>query len=92
MHRAGSPSFHQASAAAVQAILEREGHEVGYEQAVREERWLVVPLWHPQYLHHRSRILALHEPLGLLGGADDATMLIRRDAEPWLSTQPWRSD
>ncbi|NWD73515.1 glycine betaine ABC transporter substrate-binding protein [Pseudomonas gingeri] len=59
----------------------------GYEQAVSEERWLVVPLWHPQYLHHRYRIRALHEPLGLLGGADDATLLIRRDAEPRLNPQ-----
>ncbi|WP_397452361.1 glycine betaine ABC transporter substrate-binding protein [Pseudomonas sp. NA-150] len=59
----------------------------GYEQAVREQRWLVVPLWHPQYLHHRYRIRALQEPMGLLGGADDATLLIRRDAEPRLSAQ-----
>ena len=59
----------------------------GYEQAVSEQRWRVVPLWHPQYLHHRYRIRALREPLGLLGGADDATLLIRRAAEPRLSPQ-----
>lgn len=59
----------------------------GYEQAVREHRWVVVPLWHPQYLHHRYRIRALREPLGLLGGADQATLLIRRTATRKLSLQ-----
>lgn len=53
----------------------------GYEQAVRDERWVVIPLWHPQYLHHRHRIRALHEPKHLLGGVDEATLIIRREAE-----------
>lgn len=47
----------------------------GFEQAVAERRWLVIPLWHPQYLHHRHRIRALHEPRGLLGGTDQATLI-----------------
>lgn len=53
----------------------------GYEHAVSAGRWVVVPLWHPQYLHHRYRIRALAEPRGLLGGTDDATLIVRRDAQ-----------
>ena len=52
-----------------------------FEQARAEGRWVVVPLWHPQYLHARHRIRALDEPRGLLGGADRATLVVRRDAE-----------
>lgn len=43
-------------------------------------RWVVIPLWHPQWLHHRYRIRALIEPQGLLGGADQATLIVRKDA------------
>jgi glycine betaine/proline transport system substrate-binding protein len=52
-----------------------------YEQAVHDGRWVVIPLWHPHYLHHRYRIRALHEPKQLLGGIDDATLIVRREAE-----------
>lgn len=52
-----------------------------FEAAVAAGRWVVVPLWSPQYLHHRYRIRALHEPKGLLGGTDAATLIVRRDAE-----------
>ena len=55
-----------------------------FELAVAERRWVVVPLWHPQYLHHRYRIRALREPKGLLGGVDRATLIVRRDAEARL--------
>jgi glycine betaine/proline transport system substrate-binding protein len=52
-----------------------------FEAAVADNRWVVIPLWHPQYLHHRYRIRALEEPKELLGGVDQATLLVRRDAE-----------
>lgn len=52
-----------------------------FEDAVRDGRWVILPLWHPQFLHARYRIRALKEPLGLLGGVDQATLLVRRDAE-----------
>jgi glycine betaine/proline transport system substrate-binding protein len=52
-----------------------------FEAAVRERRWVIAPLWHPQFLHHRHRIRPLSEPLGLLGGVDQATLLVRRKAE-----------
>jgi glycine betaine/proline transport system substrate-binding protein len=44
-------------------------------------RWVVIPLWHPQWLHHRYRIRELRDPKGLLGGRDEATLIVRRDAE-----------
>jgi glycine betaine/proline transport system substrate-binding protein len=50
-------------------------------EAVAGGRWVVIPLWHPQWLHHRHRIRALREPKGLLGGQDEATLLVRKDAE-----------
>ena len=52
-----------------------------YERAVAERRWVVVPLWHPQWLNHRYRIRELEEPRGLLGGRDAATLIVRKDAE-----------
>jgi glycine betaine/proline transport system substrate-binding protein len=39
-----------------------------FERAVADGRWVVIPLWHPQALHHRYKIRALDEPKGLLGG------------------------
>lgn len=51
-----------------------------YMQAVEEKRWVVIPLWHPQWLHARYNIRALREPEGLLGGQDKATLLVRKDA------------
>ncbi|MBY3165696.1 glycine/betaine ABC transporter substrate-binding protein [Rhizobium laguerreae] len=52
-----------------------------FETAYKEKRWVVIPLWHPQYLHNRYKIRALDEPLGLLGSRDEATLLVRKDAE-----------
>lgn len=50
-----------------------------YEQSYAEREWFVVPLWHPQYLHHAYKIRALNEPLGLLGGEDQATLIAASD-------------
>jgi glycine betaine/proline transport system substrate-binding protein len=52
-----------------------------FEDAVADGRWVVIPLWQPQWLHHRYRIRELREPRGLLGGRDQATLLVRLDAE-----------
>lgn len=52
-----------------------------FEKAVAERRWVVVPLWHPQWLNHRYKIRALLEPRGLLGGRDEATLIVRKEAE-----------
>lgn len=53
-------------------------------EAVDGRRWVVVPLWHPQWLHNRYRIRALTEPKGLLGGQDKATLIVRKEAEGWI--------
>jgi glycine betaine/proline transport system substrate-binding protein len=52
-----------------------------FERAVADRRWVVIPLWRPQALHHRYKIRALDEPKGLLGGRDRATLIVRREAE-----------
>ncbi|MDF3080719.1 glycine betaine ABC transporter substrate-binding protein [Burkholderia sola] len=49
-----------------------------FEQAVAERRWVVVPLWTPQYLHEQYMIRELDDPKGLLGGTDDATLIVRK--------------
>ncbi len=51
-----------------------------FEQAVKEKRWVVVPLWHPQFLHHTYKIRELVDPKGLLQGKDAATILLRKSA------------
>ena len=56
-----------------------------YMSAADEGRWVVVPLWHPQWLHARYTIRALSEPKKLLGGKDKATLIIRKDAEERIS-------
>lgn len=58
-----------------------------YEQAVAKGEWVVVPLWHPQFLHNRYAIRALKEPLGLLGVQDEATLLIRKAARARIDPQ-----
>ncbi|MFM4931321.1 glycine betaine ABC transporter substrate-binding protein [Aeromonas dhakensis] len=50
-----------------------------FEQAVAEQRWAIVPLWRPQFLHAIHPIRELKEPGGLLGGVDRAVLLIRED-------------
>jgi len=49
-----------------------------FETGVKNGDWLVVPLWHPQWLHHRYKVRALDEPRGLLGGVDQATLVANR--------------
>jgi glycine betaine/proline transport system substrate-binding protein len=54
--------------------------------AVAEGRWVIIPLWQPRWLHNRYRIRELHQPKGLPGGTDQATLLVRREAESRIST------
>jgi glycine betaine/proline transport system substrate-binding protein len=56
-----------------------------FQQAVANRRWLVIPLWSPQYLHHDYRIRALREPKGLLGGQDGATLVARKAILPAIA-------
>lgn len=46
-----------------------------FEEAVKEKKWVVVPLWHPQFLHNSYKIRNLKDPKGLLGGKDRAVLL-----------------
>ncbi len=53
--------------------------------AVAKDELAVVPLWHPQWLHEELKLRELADPMGLLGGQDDATLVIRRDAAAKLT-------
>lgn len=55
--------------------------------AVDTDELAVVPLWHPQWLHRELGLRELEDPLGLLGGQDDATLVLRRDAVPKLNDE-----
>lgn len=55
--------------------------------AVANGELAVVPLWHPQWLHKELELRELEDPLRLLGGQDDATLVLRRDAAPKLSDE-----
>jgi len=50
-----------------------------FEQAVANKEWVVVPLWKPQFLHHKYNIREIAEPKGLLGIVDRAVLLLRQD-------------
>ncbi|WCP70186.1 glycine betaine ABC transporter substrate-binding protein (plasmid) [Vibrio tubiashii] len=51
-----------------------------FEDAVSVKDWVIVPLWHPQFLHHQYRIRELKDPKKLLGGKDRAVLLARKDS------------
>jgi glycine betaine/proline transport system substrate-binding protein len=55
-----------------------------FVDAVQHKQWVVIPFWHPQALHTRFRIRRLQDPLMILGATDNATLLVRRDAEEML--------
>lgn len=50
-----------------------------YEAAVARKQWVVVPLWHPQFLHAKYKIRELADEKSLLGGRDRAVLLARED-------------
>ena len=51
-----------------------------YLEATAAGDLATVPLWHPQWLHTEAKLRELKDPKGLLGGQDDATMVLRKDA------------
>jgi len=51
-----------------------------YIEAHAEQRWITIPLWHPQWLHNRYKIRAIKDPKGLLGSQDAATLVMRNEA------------
>ncbi|MEM8493637.1 MAG: glycine betaine ABC transporter substrate-binding protein [Pseudomonadota bacterium] len=58
-----------------------------FERAYALGDWVVIPHWHPQYLHNRYSIRALQEPMGLLGNQDEATLIVRKDAKEKIGAQ-----
>lgn len=55
--------------------------------AEKAGEFAIIPLWHPQWLHQNNSLRELKDPKKLLGGHDDATLLLRRDAEHKVNTQ-----
>lgn len=46
-----------------------------FEKAVAERRWVIMPLWQPQYLNKAHKVRPLAEPRGILGGPDRAVLV-----------------
>lgn len=61
-----------------------------YLQAQDADELAVVPLWHPQWLNTEAELRELKDPKGLLGGQDDATLVLRKDAAKKLNTKGLR--
>lgn len=47
----------------------------------------IMPLWHPQWVHTECPPRELIDPKGLLGGQDNATLVLRKDALDKISPQ-----
>ncbi len=56
-----------------------------FEDAITTNTWCVVPLWQPQFLHHKHKIRELADPKGLLGSVDRAVLLLREDKQALFS-------
>lgn len=75
----GAAKIHDAYA------LDAAGYEVmpgeakdwidNFKQAVSEQRWLVMPLWQPQWINAAYKVRALDEPKGIYGKGDTAVLL-----------------
>ena len=46
-----------------------------FKQAVSEKRWLVMPLWQPQWINAAYDVRVLEEPQGIYGKGDTAVLL-----------------
>jgi glycine betaine/proline transport system substrate-binding protein len=55
-----------------------------FAAAHRENRWLVMPLWRPQYLNKAYALRVLEDPKGALGSADRAVLVGNRAARERL--------
>ncbi len=69
--------------------LEQAGYELvpgppkdwigNFEKAVAERRWVIIPLWRPQFLNKAYRVRPLDEPKRLLGGTDRAVLVANKE-------------
>lgn len=56
-----------------------EEHRIGrFVEDHAEHRWSIIPIWQPHWLHHRYKVRALRDPLGVLETAERAVMLAHR--------------
>jgi glycine betaine/proline transport system substrate-binding protein len=46
-----------------------------FKQAVAEQRWLIMPLWQPQWINAAYKVRVLDEPKGIYGKGDTAVLL-----------------
>ena len=46
-----------------------------FKNAVAERRWLVMPLWQPQWINAAYKVRVLEEPKGIYGKGDRAVLL-----------------
>ena len=58
-----------------------------FKQAVAEGRWLVMPLWQPQWLNAAYKVRVLDEPQGIYGKGDTAFLLGHQDLQNKLTPQ-----
>jgi glycine betaine/proline transport system substrate-binding protein len=59
-----------------------------YDRALAEQRWFVMPLWYPNYIHRAGTMRALVEPKGLLGEPNAGTLVASR---AWVERAPTRT-
>ncbi|MEH6523534.1 glycine betaine ABC transporter substrate-binding protein [Sulfitobacter sp.] len=58
-----------------------------YLDAMAADELSIMPLWHPQWVHTERPPRELSDPMGLLGGQDNATLVLRKDAMHKISAQ-----
>jgi glycine betaine/proline transport system substrate-binding protein len=58
-----------------------------FKQAVGEKRWLVMPLWQPQWINAAYKVRVLEEPKGIYGKGDTAVLLGHETLESKLSPE-----
>jgi glycine betaine/proline transport system substrate-binding protein len=61
-----------------------------FKQAVGEKRWLVMPLWQPQWINAAYKVRVLEEPKGIYGKGDTAVLLGHETLKSKLSPETLR--
>lgn len=58
-----------------------------FKRAVAEKRWLVMPLWQPQWINAAYKVRVLDEPQGIYGKGDTAVLLGHETLKSKLSPE-----
>lgn len=61
-----------------------------FKQAVGEKRWIVMPLWQPQWINAAYNVRVLDEPKGIYGKGDTAVLLGHETLKSKLSPETLR--